>query len=507
MADVDPRLAHLLAGLSDMGDQSPMPMQMVDPQLAQTLAGAGGGHDEVLEMVQRAVRQHEKEQWKQAQGYDPNKPLFPQTMERFTAQAVPYAATSAGATFAGANPLAALLAAGAGTLLPTPAYGQDAEIVKKLQRDLKEKGYYQGPIDGKMEGGTAKAKKAFDDAQAGSEQQAIERRKADAAARESEAKAAAAGAEAAKAKTESERITFEKGEADRKATQRAAGEKRLTEMEDNLPWQDRIFRDWGTPVSVGLGVLGGYLFKRGVVNRSDARAQAAAERGDRLMQGAPPAGTSVTAQNLPERSTRVNEFWTEGQHRIPGVSPPVEQPFNMAPGTPRGMNPNPNAPQASQLYQPNTARNFATDVAAPAGFGVESLVSGYMEGQAQKRLDAATTAAQKDPSEINLRTLQKAKEDVAFWGGLETMGRIGALTYLGKGAITQRTNSRPHTGTAEAERNAIDVYLRRYGGGPNAGGPNPGGLVQPPPPPPPRSGHWDRQNRNAGRFSGGFVDD
>jgi len=483
--NADPRLIEALMrrqrgpgpGLSDMGEQ-PMPMQMPsDPRLVQALAEGSGSHDEVLEMVERADR---AEKFRRAFGVEHDAPdLQSQLWRKFGDDTRNQALIGALAPFVGANPLVGPAVVGGTQILgSTPAYGQDAEMVKKLQRDLKEKGYYRGPIDGKMEGGTAEAKKAFDAAQSASEREKTERAKADAAAKASEAKATEATAA-----LEAKRL--EEAAALREAEQRAAGNQRFKEIEAAEPWYDKIFRQHGEKLGWGLGIGLGLLGRHGMTSRYNANTARIAGDANRTMATAPPPGEPVTPQNMGDRIGRVNEFAVGGQSG--GLTGVRQQPFTVDAAAPHGARVNPDMPQASTLYQPNRAANAGRDVGVVGAFGIESYIADAQMDAAQERLDKAMIALAKKPNdEVLIKQVLIERESVALWQTLKTQGRISAGAYGLSAAAQGRTHARPNT--APYEREVMDLNR---------------GLSAPVPQPNPPGNGWWNQNRRNGQFGRG----
>ena len=72
-----------------------------------------------------------------------------------------------------------------------------------------------------------------------------------------------------------------------------------------------------------------------------------------------------------------------------------------------------------------------------------SGISMAMASKAHDELATAQEAIGKDPSEANIQRFQAARDNVAFWDGMTTLGRAGAVTHLGLGAKMQRTPVRP----------------------------------------------------------------
>jgi peptidoglycan hydrolase-like protein with peptidoglycan-binding domain len=390
--------------------------------------------DEVLEMVQRVSR----EQKLREAGFGPE-------------------ASGMGA-FLKAAPTAGL---GLGPPMPYSqtmplkvAAGDDRDAVKALQRELKAKGYYTGPIDGKMEGGTAAAKRAFDAA---------------------EQQRSAGDLDRMKTENEAAKIAAERKAAEQKVVDRETGDAKLKKAEESLPWYSRAMRDWGQPAGIVAGGLAALLMRGKMVNKYNAGRAETAKSADDLMTGAPAPGTPVSQGNIGDRAGRVNEFWTTGQRGT------AEQPFLSDPAAARGFRSNASAPQSADLYRPNAPMNMAKDAAIPAVGGIEYAGAHYVKGGAMERLDKANAAYNADPSDANLQALQKAKESVALYEGLERMGQATATVGLGTALLGGRVEKRPGTATADAERAAIDAYLAKAGG-PPGGGPKLSGVLKQPPP-------------------------
>jgi hypothetical protein len=419
--------------------------------------------DEVLEMVQRVSR----EQKLREAGFGPE-------------------ASGMGA-FLKAAPTAGL---GLGPPMPYSqtmplkvAAGDDRDAVKALQRELKAKGYYTGPIDGKMEGGTAAAKRAFDAA---------------------EQQRSAGDLDRMKTENEAAKIAAERKAAEQKVVDRETGDAKLKKAEENLPWYSRAMRDWGQPAGIVAGGLAALLMRKGMVNKYNTGRADTAKAADDLMSSAPTPGTPVSQSNIGDRAGRVNEFWTSGQGGA------AQQPFLSDPTAARGFKSNANAPQSADLYRPNQNMNRLSDLAIPAAGGIEYAGANYMKRGAMERLDAANAAYNSDPSDANLQALQKAKENVALYEGLERMGQATATTGFVKSFLGGRVEKRPGTAIADAERAAIDSYLAKAGG--PQGGPKLAGVLKQPPPlqllPPkaatqPAGHHAAYQPRANGKFAAG----
>lgn len=327
--------------------------------------------------------------------------------------------------------------------------GVDVEAVKELQRELKAKGYYQGPIDGRMEGGTAKAKEAYERDKAASEQRTLELERAKSAATKENASLKAA--EATIAETERKRL-----EDERKATDRAAGEKRFKEIEENTPWYRQAYRDWAPSLGYVLGAGAGVLSRKGIVSKADALSKKVAERADDLM--APPRG------DLNDRVGKVNQFWTEGQPPPgPFGGASREGPFLTSQGA-TSFKANPAAPASGDLYLPNKTANLGRDLGVAGLYGAESAIAQFgLRNPAYEELERARKAADENPSEININAYQVARDRAAFGELLTNFGRSGAALSLGSGVKYQREGTRPNVSTAESERLAILDALRLRG--------------------------------------------
>jgi peptidoglycan hydrolase-like protein with peptidoglycan-binding domain len=312
--------------------------------------------------------------------------------------------------------------------LPAGSEDGDRQGVMNLQRQLKEAGYYTGPIDGLMQGGTRDAKQRFEADQSQKQQLDIERAKAEAAAK---------GADAATAET-----ARKAAEAEAATKRRLEGEERLRQVETEVSPVRQVLREYGPIAGYAAGLIGGSATRKGVTKLSDMATQKSASVADALM--------AAPAKDLPGRVSRVNQFWAQGQK--PLMSAP-EAPFTAAPAAKAGFRPNPDAPQAAELYQPSRVRNGLTDLGIAGTFGAESMVGQeLLEPEARAELEKAQEAVNGDPSEVNIERLQSAKDRVAMAEFVKNMGRAGGASYLGSGLKYQRSNTRPNVSAAEAER-------------------------------------------------------
>lgn len=328
---------------------------------------------------------------------------------------------------------------GANLLGSAPANAaEDPETVKQLQAQLREAGLYRGAVDGRMGPETMRAMQAKQQADQVRQQQELERQRI-------EADQARATADQAAAAAQSQAALLNAQQAERKSQEREQGNERLRTMESGLPWYRQALRDYGTPVGMGLGVLTGAATRGGISGLSNRISRTAAEEADMLM--------ATKASGMPARVSRVNEFFRRGGGEVP---------FTSTPNTAPGFAANPGASPMERLYQPSRAANAMTDAGATAAFGTESAVGQlYLTPKAQAELQAATEAAAADPSEVNIRRLQAAKDNMAIANAVTNFGRAGAIGYWGSAPKFQRNPSQPNFAPAEAERLKIEEWLRK----------------------------------------------
>lgn len=349
----------------------------------------------------------------------------------------------------------AALAGGAALASSAVAGAEDTSGVKALQEKLRDAGYYVGkeaPIDGNYGGATKRAKAAFD---------ADEKARIDRETRAQELKIQQEGAAATRETAQAQRAAAEaqQRETERKAAedvtraqQREQGNKRLTEMENDVPWYSRALRDYGGLIGYGVGAVGGPMARNYVVRKSDAAAKSAAEKAEGLYVDK--AGAPIKVRGTSGRVARANQFWREG-----GAKGDV--PFTSTPGTGAGFEHNPSVKSIDQLYQPNSVKNILTDFGVTGAFGLEGGATAYLGLEAEKDLAHATEAANADPSEINIRALQNAKDKVAGYELASNIGRAGALSHLGWMAKVKRSPSVPSGAAAEKEKLDLEAILRR----------------------------------------------
>jgi hypothetical protein len=322
-----------------------------------------------------------------------------------------------------------------------------------LQKQMRDAGYYTGPIDGQMGGKTLEAKRKFDEFQL--EQGRIN------AARE--------GAAATKAAEDRQTKAAETA-----AETRRVGEERMRNAERDMPTVNKLIRDYGPTAGYVVGSIAGAMTRQGVLSKSADITQRAQTRADSLITGG-------ARSDWPDRVGRVNQFWAEGagMRRPQWMGGSSAEPFVRAEGRSPPFQANPGAPASSELYKPSTMNNLLIDAGVTGMYGGESLYAQEkMLPAAEKELAEARAAAAIDPSEANIARLQAAVTGKSIAEGLMNFGRVGAGTYAANSIFQQRDPRRPNTMAAEAERGRIDDYLNRRG--PAGGGPGPrsGGALQ-----------------------------
>lgn len=271
--------------------------------------------------------------------------------------------------------------------------------------------------------------------------------------------------------------------------------------------------------TVGSYVLGGAAghglrqwLARGTLRRAETLKREVDAMSAQLGQG-----------DLPTRISRLNELWTQGRPPTPfnrGTAPP----FAFTPsGSPSLHTPSPVAPWSSvthevapgmmggnmtrqvlppdQLYRPGLGTLYGPTAATMGIGGAESAASQLlMLPRAQQALqEAQATLDSKGPTPENVDRLRRAEREVAFWTGMQNLGRGMALGGLGAEMMHPlRSLPRPSMAAAEAERGALDLALH-----PRAPPPVP---PAPPPPAPlapaPLPLAHQFQPRQGGRFSG-----
>lgn len=308
-----------------------------------------------------------------------------------------------------------------------PASGNDAEQVKQLQIKLRDGGYYTGPIDGRMGPATARGQDAFLRA----EQVRLQGETA-------AAQRASAEAQIAAAEMQRKQLEY-----------REQGSERLREMEGDVPVHRRALRDYATPLGVMLGMIGGAGVRAGVTHAFNKASKNVADAAEGLFAGG--------ARGTPNRVSRVNEFWRRGGAK------PDEIPFLPTPGVNPGISANPNAAPIGQLYQPSRVTNAAVDAGVTGAFGADAAYGQFvLVPAANERLQRATEAASADPSEVNIRELQAAKDNLALADLITNLGRGGGAAYLGSTFKMPRSPSVPAMQKPEAEKLMLERLLRTY---------------------------------------------
>lgn len=261
----------------------------------------------------------------------------------------------------------------------------------------------------------------------------------------------------------------------------------------------------------GLGMAGGHMIRnwlsRGATARAASQKAAAETTASQFGQG-----------DLPTRIGRLNEFWTEGGA---GRSAP---PFALTPsGSPSLQTPSPVAPWSSvtheiapgmmggqmqrtvlppdQLYRPGLGTTLAPTAATMGLGGAESASAQFLmlPGARRELEQAQAILDSKGPTPENVDRVVTARRAVAFWEGMQNLGRGVALGALGAEAMHPLRNlPRPSTAAAETERGAIDLLLH-----PRAPVTPPTPPTPPTPAPLPLAHSSNYQPRAGGRFAPG----
>ncbi len=400
------------------------------------------------------VRQVSGRQRMEKAGFNPDSQVRDELGE-FLANALPEAAMTvagpaggafmraapkiAGATIGGAAGLFAANPAGAQQKKKAPAKAAGDPLIMDEQRQLARDGFYQGAIDGIDKGETqlarAAAAKAREERRKGDENLLLQQGRDRAASETAAAAKADAEARAAAAKTkqmEEERIAREAETVERN---RSELDRKLQAKRDSRPWYD-IREELGAaagPAGMILGMFAGGTSGAKVTKRFEQFAADRAETGNKLLDLARKPGRHLDAQ-----IGDINQF---AGRKVGGSS---EQPYLHDPATAK-WSANPKQPAGGDLFRPTPAsvgRETAAHGLAMSLYGGESAwASHYLDG-AQKELEAARLAAQKDPSDVNIDRMMKAERNVEMYTGLQNFGRVGAashaITGLGKTAMTDR---------------------------------------------------------------------
>jgi len=341
-------------------------------------------------------------------------------------EATPENALSVGLS---ATPLRALpLAAGVlgMTTFPSAAGESKSDDVIRLQEQLKAGGYYTGKIDGVMGDVTRDAKAAFERDQLQKQRLQVEADKAAAAKAETDRKSS---------------------EGDRKASERATGEKRLLDIQDQDTGFGAAFRKYG-PAALGiLGIAGGIGTRVGMTRAFRTASEAAAAKADKLIGGA----------SVPERIGGLNTFWQEG-----GAS---AVPFKSTSG--KAVAVRNAAPSATTLYSKAPWRENVGAYLKPRDVGVGAVTAAEVGGSwtmlqnANQDLQRSQDAVAKDPSEANIERLQYAKRKVAYWDTAYNAGRGFGFGYFSSIPKTRYQAMRPNVAKAEGERLQIEQVLKK----------------------------------------------
>jgi len=309
---------------------------------------------------------------------------------------------------------------------------EDIERIKTLQTALKNAGYYKGPIDGIMGGGTQEANNRYQADLLAQEQLKAQQQQAETARTEAEAKRAEA--EANKAAAETRRREIEKA-----AAERAEGAERLRKLQEDTPAWQKFLHDYGPYMGYAVGLFAGHRGRHAMTSKFNRSSAEAAEKANAYVSGG--------RRSFEDRVGGVNRFWQEGGAK--------EVPFRASPTGAKGVTPNKAAPPAAELYQP--PKNISEyirirDGLVAVGAGSEVFVTTHMRDQAKAELVEARKLVAADPSEANIQHMKKAETEAAMWDTLARVGIGAGLGYFGSAPASRYKATRPDVGAAEAER-------------------------------------------------------
>lgn len=349
-----------------------------------------------------------------------------------------------GAAVRNASPNAAQAQSANARKLKKPEQTTPMDKVLEEQQMLFEKGFLKkDEVDGADGPRTQEARRQYQAAQQKMEEIAAQKETA-------AANTELAGAQKETAKAQLEKTKLESEAFKTKKEQREKGEETLRKSEADLPWYSKLLRDYGTGTGIAIGAAAGPAARAGVralgdkfLTKNAAAAEGLFEKG----------GVPIVRKNLSDRVANVNEFWRKG-----GAGEAV--PFLPAPAAKAGVSANLEAANPGKLFTPSFMATKGADAAAAGAMGAEAGVSAWQKGVAQETLDKATAAVKEDPSEINIREYQAAKDRVATMDLLMNIGRTGAGSYMLSGMAKPRQPIKPNTAPAEAEKLNIEKLLR-----------------------------------------------
>jgi peptidoglycan hydrolase-like protein with peptidoglycan-binding domain len=349
----------------------------------------------------------------------------------------------------GATALGSLGAYLYGTEQPNAEEKKTPAQIKTEQRILQANGFYpkDKPIDGiEGEATTAArelarqaAEKAETDKKTAEDAKAATERSNEIRAKELEAQTTGNTANTLKETNEATRLT-----------QLGEGNKRLEEVERNVPIWRKGLREYGPPLGYVAGGLLGMGVRAGVLKRAASISEGRAAKAEKLFDEE--LGTAKGATNA--RVERVNEFYRQGGagDRVPFVNTPKDAP---------GFAINPDSATPGTLFGAPRAQNALTDLGANALAGAEMTYAHVQGKDAAAELAASRKELNdKGPTENNIQRLQTAQDQAAWYDFLENAGRGSAILYNGKAMIKHRQNVKPDMSAAGTERLDLEAIAR-----------------------------------------------
>lgn len=368
-------------------------------------------------------------------------------------------ALAAGAQYAPRLTAAALGAGGA--MAPSMTEGaenqhaalpKDPKDIMALQAQLKAAGYPIEKIDGVINPGgpTERAFRQFQQDQATRRAEDLKREELRIQGGKTEADTKTAEATTRTAEAKLKETELEEKRLERK---RLADE-RIRELDKELPLSSKIMRDYSGPAGMVLGGVAGSLGRVLTQVPANRAIRETAKAGNKIMAEDVTAGKKGAEAAL-ARATRANEFWRAGGAK--------EVPFLLESGKPGGFAINPKTTPINSTYSPQI--HPAVEAAAAAPAALEFGWSNHYKGEWEQELKDAQKALSEDASEANIQRVNKAKDNVGLFTGLERLGQtalgVQAVGAIGNRFLPKGPAMRPNMQPAEQEQGSLQEVIRK----------------------------------------------
>jgi len=321
----------------------------------------------------------------------------------------------------------------------------DPELLKE-QKALAAEGFYEGVPDGLPGVKTQNARKAYREAQERLRQQELDKLKLGATTQTETNKTL-------ELKNQQTLLEQQGQENERKEQERKEGLERLREAEKNLPFRDRMMRDYGHQIGGLGGTMAGAIMRYTAKKGGDLFAARQAAQAEKILGN--PTGP-VTAENLAERIGKTNDWWRKGGGKEPFVSTPFKNPGAAVNVDKNGV---PIGTPIGQLFQHGKIAPKVVDTGALGTIGATGYLNDDYDA-ARERFNKAKLDVDEKPSDVNIEAYLTARRHLDNAEAKRYAVGSAAGSYVGSSIYKPRRPIIPPTDVADKTKLEIERFLR-----------------------------------------------